>query len=512
MADHEKGFGAAQLEMLQLLSRAPMAMEPRALQALFGSIRANSAGLFDDLMGRPDRERPTVPPGVALIPVSGPLMHRSLAENGGLMSRIFGLRTYTNLWQSIEEALNDDGIQHVVLDVNSPGGAVSGLFEITDAIYNARGRKPMTALVDEQATSAAYTIASAADRVLIPRSGTAGSLGVLAMHVDESALNERIGLDFSYITSGARKADGNPDEPLSEKARADLQAEVNRLAGILFETVARNRGVDVEKLRGQEAAVFHGQQAIDAGLADRVQSVQEALQEAAPPRRRNARAQSWNRLVDNRLHKNNDQHSKDSDAREQTMSNHLSTELGKAIQAATTDEKPREKLVGELAEAAQIGPKTMEAVIGGEIAGPPDEVLASWAGLLEVDEKTLKDAAASDRQATGEQPAAAEPKGGTKVVDFDSARARSQGISYATEVTQLCSIAGRPDLAAEFLQSEAPLASVRSRLMEARANEGPGEIDGRTAGDDADDKNATEMWGRVHERLGARRKEGGEHG
>lgn len=512
MADAtDKMTTAMQLDLLHRFSGSPMAMEPAALETMMARIAAQPSAIWDDLFEPSKRSETFVPPGVGLISIHGPLMHRSLAESDGFLGRIFASRFYSTIWRSIEQALNDDAIERVVLDIDSPGGEVSGLFELVDAIYAARGRKPITALVDEQATSAAYAIASAADRVIIPRSGTAGSIGVLAVHVDESKLNERIGLDFTYITSGARKADGNPDQPLSARARKDLQGEVDRLAELLFETIARNRSLDVSAIRGQEAGVFHGPQAVEAGLADEMRDAGDALRAAASARRHARRAQSWNGLSLNRRHKNNGHVSKtdmpNSTERENHKMSHLAAALSSAIAAKATDDAPRTNLVAQLAESADIGPMTMEAVIAGEIAGPPDAVLSSWAATLGVEASTLVEAASKDRPATqsvpGDEPAgpsaSAPASGGDKVIDFDRAKARSQGVSYATEVTELCNIAGQPGMAADFLRAETPVAVVRNKLLEARASEGPGEISSAST-DSASD--GAGLWSRVLQKNG----------
>jgi len=213
---------------------------------------------------------------VALIPVVGTLVHRALA-----VAPPSGLRSYGAIGRDFQAALDDRSVRQIVLDIDSPGGECSGMLELAEQITAARGRKPIWAIVDEQATSAAYLVASAADpgRVLIPSTGTLGSIGVMAIHVDESARDQQEGRAFTTLTSGERKDDGNPHAPLDDEARRRLQAEVDRVAGLLFEAVARNRGVSADAIRRQQAALFHGRQAVEAGLADRLETPQAGLEQ-----------------------------------------------------------------------------------------------------------------------------------------------------------------------------------------------------------------------------------------
>ncbi|HDR9100691.1 S49 family peptidase (plasmid) [Burkholderia vietnamiensis] len=236
-------------------------------------------GAFDD----PNKFAPTqvdakrdawadVGSGVAVLSVGGTLVHRASS-----LDAMSGLTSYAQLSSAFNAMLGNSQIAHIVLDVNSPGGSVNGAFDFADEIFNARGRKPITAIVDESAYSAAYAIASAADEIIVPRTGGVGSIGVVAAHLDRSEANERQGIKVNYVYAGARKIDGNPNAPLSDEAHAELKAEVDRIYGLFVETVARNRGLSVDAVRGTEAGVFRGPAAIDHRLADRVQAPRDAM-------------------------------------------------------------------------------------------------------------------------------------------------------------------------------------------------------------------------------------------
>ena len=125
--------------------------------------------------------------------------------------------------------------------------------------------------------SAAYAIASVADRLTVTRTGEVGSVGVVAVHIDESGADAMAGLKWTLIHAGARKTDGNPHEPLSPRATADIQADVDALYDELVAVVAANRGLSAEAVRATEAAIYRGEKAVRAGLADRVGTVAQAI-------------------------------------------------------------------------------------------------------------------------------------------------------------------------------------------------------------------------------------------
>jgi hypothetical protein len=129
--------------------------------------------------------------------------------------------------------------------------------------------------------SAGFAIGSAADRLYVTRTAEVGSVGVVAIHVDESAADAMVGHKWTLIHAGAKKVDGNPHEPLSVEAFADFQADVDALHAELVGLIARNRGMNPDAVRATEAAIYRGQRAIDIGFADRLGSLDQALADLA---------------------------------------------------------------------------------------------------------------------------------------------------------------------------------------------------------------------------------------
>ena len=141
--------------------------------------------------------------------------------------------------------------------------------------------KPLWAVANENALSAAYAIASAADRLYVTRTGEVGSIGVVAVHVDETGADAKAGLAWTFVFAGERKVDGNAHEPLSERARATIQADVDQLYSEFCTLVAANRKLDAAVVRGTDAAIYRGELAVRAGLADRVGTLDLAIAEMA---------------------------------------------------------------------------------------------------------------------------------------------------------------------------------------------------------------------------------------
>ena len=211
--------------------------------------------------------------GMGIVGIHGPLMHRLLASDypSG------GPTTYAEIRRAFDTALEDDTVQQIVLDIDSPGGEVNGVFDLAEHIYQSRGRKPISAVVDESAFSAAYLLASAAGRVVVPRTGGVGSVGVIATHVDQSAWNENAGLKVTHVFAGAQKADFSPHRPLTDSALTRLQEMVDDTYRLFVDTVARNRGISAEAVRGTEAGIYVGKKAVAVGFADEVAAVDKTL-------------------------------------------------------------------------------------------------------------------------------------------------------------------------------------------------------------------------------------------
>lgn len=222
--------------------------------------------LTESIRSHGDAPYPVVD-GIAVIEISGVLIHR-----GSWIGQSSGQTSYEGIAAQIEAAADDPGVRGLALEIDSFGGEVAGVFDLADRIRAVRGTKPVWAFVAEHAFSAGYALASQADRILLPRTGAVGSIGVVVMHADLSGQLDRDGLRVTLIHSGQHKVDGNPYAPLPEAVRNDIQREIDVLRFLFAETVAVGRAgrLSAEAALATEAATYRGVDAVTAGLADEV--------------------------------------------------------------------------------------------------------------------------------------------------------------------------------------------------------------------------------------------------
>lgn len=220
------------------------------------------------------RSQSTSAPGIAVIPVHGTLVRRALGVEAAS-----GMISYGEIAATIDAAVADPAITGILLDVDSPGGEAGGVFELGQRIRAANALKPVWAVANDSAFSAAYAIACSASRVFVTGTAGVGSIGVIAMHVDQTVRDAKDGYRYTAITAGARKNDFSPHEVLTSDAHAGLQAEVSRLYDLFVAHVAQMRGIAPALIRDTEAGLFFGPAAVASGLADAQGSLESALLE-----------------------------------------------------------------------------------------------------------------------------------------------------------------------------------------------------------------------------------------
>jgi signal peptide peptidase SppA len=217
--------------------------------------------------------------GVALISASG-----VMAKKMNLFSQISGGISSQVLGNTITEAIEDTAVNAIVLDLDSPGGAVDGTAELAELIDRAAAEKPILVYSDGLLASAAYWVAAAADEIFISSENVAvGSIGVIAQHVDVSEAKKKQGITVTEVVAGRYKAIGSENKPLDDEARAVIQARVDRTYRVFIENVARFRGVDPIQVHEQmgDGRVFMGSEAVERGLVDGVATLSETIERAA---------------------------------------------------------------------------------------------------------------------------------------------------------------------------------------------------------------------------------------
>ncbi len=243
------------------LNRCVM-VEPRSFELL--SLQTGKQPIFENIKHAVrNSERGIIP------------IHGILTKKSETFDDIFGMTSYNQIEAQITQAIEDSDIETILLDIDSPGGEVNGVFDLADFIYSARGKKRIIAIANDDAYSAAYAIASSAEKVFVSRTSGVGSIGVIASHIDQSGFDEKQGIKYTTVFAGSRKNDLNPHEPITSESLENLKSEVNRLYGMLVELIARNRNLSVEAIKSTEAGLYFGEKAVEIGLADGITILSE---------------------------------------------------------------------------------------------------------------------------------------------------------------------------------------------------------------------------------------------
>lgn len=212
--------------------------------------------------------------GAAIVPLRG-----SLITDGPFVGSAWGVTSYEGFRAEMRRAAADPKAAGIIVAINSNGGMVAGLETASQAIVDAKAKKPVVAMVEGFAASAAYWLASQADEIVLSPLSEVGSIGVVGMHVDYSGAFEKAGFKVTLIASGAHKTDANPFGPLDAATLADWQADVDRLRGEFAAAVGRGRGArfNADQALATEARMFPASDAVKMGLADRVGSIDDVV-------------------------------------------------------------------------------------------------------------------------------------------------------------------------------------------------------------------------------------------
>ncbi|WP_054075425.1 S49 family peptidase [Comamonas testosteroni] len=356
--------------------------------------------------------------GIAVIPVYGTLVKRAMG-----IEAASGLMSYGEIEARLEAALADPKVAGVLLDLDSPGGEASGVFELAGRIRAASQIKPIWAHANDAAYSAAYAIAAACERLTLSQTAGVGSIGVIALHIDQSVKDAKDGLNYSAVFAGGHKNDFSPHEPLSPQAATALQTEVDRLYAIFATQVGQMRGLDVQAVRATEAGVYYGEQAVAVGLADAVMPLEQVL-----------------------------------------------AEFTDALAARRRLAQP---------SAARASPRTASAFCPAATSRPLPLTLENT--VTEHDDQ--HDDQHNDKHNDQSDPLETVPQGEQLQTESDSqpatsaalaqsfASGRGQAQAQAQGIAELCLIAGQPQRTAEFLAAGLSEAQVRRTLLDARAEQ-----------------------------------------
>lgn len=224
--------------------------------------------------GRKPKTKPTSG-NIGVIPIRG-----VIAPRMSMFEEISGGTSLERTGRVFDAMVRDPDIGAIVLHVESPGGAAYGVPEFADKVFAARDEKRIIAVADCYACSAAYWISAAAGEVVVTPSGDVGSVGAIAVHVDQSKFNEDNGFNVTLISAGQFKTEGNPHEPLGDEALDHFQSRVDETHDKFVAALARYRGVSESHVRKQfgRGRLVRAEPSITARMADRVETFGEVIE------------------------------------------------------------------------------------------------------------------------------------------------------------------------------------------------------------------------------------------
>lgn len=215
---------------------------------------------------------------VAIINIKGSLVSGSTGEYGVW----FGVTGYEDIKAAAMWAASRPDVKALVYNVDSGGGDVAGVNGTADFIARLSTVKPSVTYTDGYMASAAAWIGTASNYVIASGTALVGSVGILTIHSDRSRQRKDAGIDDTIVRAGSEKALANPYEPLSDKAKENLQARVDALYDVFISRMAVNRNVakDVAEQRFGQGREFIGKQAVKVGLVDKLGTLEDAVVKA----------------------------------------------------------------------------------------------------------------------------------------------------------------------------------------------------------------------------------------
>jgi signal peptide peptidase SppA len=180
---------------------------------------------------------------------------------------------------ALRQVLADDTVGQILIDIDSPGGSVYGVAELASEIVKARAQKPVVAVANSLAASAAYWIGCAASEFYVTPGGEVGSIGVWQAHFDYSKALEEEGVKTTLVSAGKFKVEGNPYVPLDPQAQAFMQSRVDDYYNAFIQAVAVGRGVSVDHVRNGmgEGRVLGSDAALAQRMVDGIASFDDVL-------------------------------------------------------------------------------------------------------------------------------------------------------------------------------------------------------------------------------------------
>ena len=268
-------------QVVRFMSQTLWAIEEDVLAEIKEMVRIRASGeqfTVEEIEARigtkPARKDAERQGSVAVLPI-----HGVISAKADMFNDISGGTSVGRLRASFRDALNDPEVSAIVFDIDSPGGTTPQIPEFASEIRAARGSKPIHAVANSLAASAAYWLGSQADEFYATPSGHVGSIGVYAVHDDISGMQEKLGVKTTLLKAGKHKAEGNPWGPLSDEDREAFQERIDNTMQMFTSDVAKGRRVPVDMVRNGygEGRVMYAKKALKEGLVDGVATLEDVV-------------------------------------------------------------------------------------------------------------------------------------------------------------------------------------------------------------------------------------------
>jgi capsid assembly protease len=274
----------------------PWAMQREVLAAYAGVLARKfgdraASGMDEDDYGAPVKAAPVGrgninrTGSIAVVPLIGAMVQRA-----GMMEMCGGGTSVQRFTAAFREAIADETISQILIEIDSPGGSVYGTGELFAEIYSARSAKPVVAIANSLAASAAYWVGCAASEFYVTPGGEVGSIGVWQAHEDWSQALASEGVKPTLISAGKYKVEGNPYEPLGEDAQAFMQSRVDDYYAAFTKSVAKGRGVSIDSVRNGmgQGRVLGSDAALAEKMVDGIATMDEVIKKMSRSARRSS--------------------------------------------------------------------------------------------------------------------------------------------------------------------------------------------------------------------------------
>lgn len=211
---------------------------------------------------------------VGLIKVSGAMTYE---ETG--WEALCGMTSYENLQGQAEYLIKRQGVDHLILEVNSGGGQAYGIFEASQAVRKLANEHDVkiSTYVDGVAYSGGYIWASISDEFVVNPMARVGSIGVVLPLVNYAERDKKEGIKRIYVTSGKSKVPYDEDGNFTQEALEDFQKSSQEIYAEFVKHVVDHRKMTEQAVLDTEAKTFSAKDALKLGLVDKIMTKNEFL-------------------------------------------------------------------------------------------------------------------------------------------------------------------------------------------------------------------------------------------